>query len=141
MRNGRIEFTPPAPGNWNLSYTFDNAAGMTADPGVVAVNAVAAEIITVQRARWTDGRPPAQGMLAVNGLTNISQGHVLQLRVANAVTGTAACNRPALGTLLGAARVLAGGAFDFGAIPRSTKPLAVYVYSPTYGGCAQVTVP
>lgn len=140
-RNGRIEFTPPAPGNWNLSYTFDNAAGMTADPGVVAVNAVAAEIITVQRARWTDGRPPASGTLAVNGLSNIAQGHVLQLRAPNASTGAAACNRPALGQLLGAAKVLAGGAFDFGAIPRTAKPAAVYVYSPAFGGCTQLAVP
>ena len=137
---GKLVFTPPTAGNWNMAYSFTDRVGMAADPGVVAVNALGAEVITVQRARWTAGRAPAPGTVAVNGTVNIAQGQLLELRLPNAATGAAGCNAPTLGTSIGATPVLAGGAFDFGAIAMTSKPLTVYVYSPTFGGCSQAVV-
>ena len=137
---GKLVFTPPTAGNWNMAYTFSDRVGMVADPGVVGVSALAAEVITVQRARWTAGRAPAPGTVAVNGTVNIAQGQLLELRVPNAATGASGCNAPTLGTPIGATQVLAGGLFDFGAIALTTKPLTVYVYSPSFGGCTQAVV-
>ena len=137
---GKLVFTPPSSGNWNFAYTFTDKAGLTADQGVVTVNAIGAEIVTVARARWTLPKAPNLGTLAVNGTVNVAQGQLLQLRLPNAATGAAGCNAPQLGTPLGETVVLAGGAFDFGAIPIATRPTAVYVYSPAFGGCAQATV-
>ena len=137
---GKLVFTPPSAGKWSLAYTFTDKAGLTADQGVVTVNAIAAELVTVARARWTLPRAPNLGTLAVNGTLNVAQGQLLQLRLPNAATGAAGCNAPQLGTLLGEAFVLAGGAFDFGAIALATRPTAVYVYSPAFGGCTQATV-
>ncbi|MCX7153040.1 MAG: hypothetical protein NT115_11085 [Proteobacteria bacterium] len=137
---GKLVFTPPSAGKWSLAYTFTDKAGLTADQGVVTVNAIAAELVTVARARWTLPRAPNLGTLAVNGTVNVAQGQVLQLRQPNAATGAAGCNAPQLGTPLGEAFVLAGGAFDFGAIALATRPTAVYVYSPAFGGCTQATV-
>jgi hypothetical protein len=37
--------------------------------------------------------------------------------------------------------VTGAGAFDFGAIPLAAKPLSIWVYSPDFGGCTQITVP
>ncbi len=138
---GKLVFTPPLAGNWNMGYTFTDRVGIAANPGVVAVNALGAEVITVQRARWTAPRAPNLGTVAVNGTVNIAQGQLLQLRLPNEATGAAGCTAPTLGTQIGAVPVLAGGAFDFGAIPLAVKPVAVYVYSPEFGGCNQVTVP
>ena len=138
--NGKLVFTPPSSGNWNFAYTFTDKAGLTADQGVVTVNAIAAELVTVARARWTLPRAPNLGTLAVNGTVNVAQGQLLQLRLPNAATGAAGCNAPQLGTPLGETVVLASGAFDFGAIPIATRPTAVYVYSPAFGGCTQATV-
>jgi hypothetical protein len=137
---GKLVFTPPTAGNWNMAYTFSDRVGMVADPGVVGVNALGAEVITVQRARWTAGRAPAPGTVAVNGSVNIAQGQLLELRVPNAATGAAGCNAPTLGTSIAATPALPGGAFDFGAIALISKPLTVYVYSPAFGGCSQAVV-
>jgi hypothetical protein len=137
---GKLLFTAPSAGNWSMAYTFTDKAGLTADQGVVTVNAIGAELVTVARARWTLPRAPNLGTLAVNGTVNVAQGQVLQLRQPNAATGAAGCNAPQLGTPLGEAIVAANGAFDFGALPMSAKPVAVYVYSPSFGGCTQATV-
>ena len=137
---GKLVFAAPAAGNWNMAYTFIDRVGMAADPGVVGVSALGAEVITVQRARWTAGRAPALGTVVANGAVNIAQGQLLELRVPNAATGAAGCNAPTLGTTIGATAVLAGGAFDFGAIAQLVRPATVYVYSPSFGGCSQVTV-
>lgn len=136
--NGRLVFTAPSAGTWNMAYTFNSNAGTTADQAVVAVNAIGAETLTVQRALWRAGRAPALGTVAVNGTSNIAQGQQLQLRVPAA--GTVGCNAPTQGQQIGVLNVGAGGAFDFGAIALATRPAAVYVYSPTFGGCAQVNV-
>jgi len=64
----------------------------------------------------------------------------LRDRAAPAATGAAGCNNPRLGQLIGATPVLAGGAYDFGAIALAVRPATVYVFSPTFGGCTQVTV-
>ena len=144
---GKLVFTAPSAGTWNMAYTFTDRAGTVADQGVVAVNAIGAEQITIQRARWTAPRAPALGKVAVNGTVNIAQGQPLQLFVPP--TGIQGCNLlpnaagvlVPQGTQIGQVNVVVGGAFDFGAIALATKPSAVLVYSPTFGGCSQVLVP
>ncbi len=138
--NGKLVFTAPSAGTWNMAYTFTDQAGITADQGVVAVNAIGAEQIGVTRALWRAGRAPALGTVAVNGTVNIAQGQSLQLRVPNAASGAAGCNNPTLGTQIGATVVGAGGAYDFGAIAQAVRPATVYVYSPAFGGCTQANV-
>jgi len=137
---GKLVFTPPSAGTWNMAYTFTDNAGILADQGVVAVNAIGAEVIAVQRALWRAGRAPALGTVAVNGTVNIAQGQTLNLYVPNAATGAAGCNNPRAGQLIGSTPVVAGGAYDFGAIALAVRPATVYVFSPTFGGCTQVTV-
>jgi len=137
---GKLVFTPPYAANWNMFYTFNDRTGAVADQGVVAVNAIGAEVIT-PRAVWRAGRAPALGTIAVNGGVNIAQGQTLQLY--SSTSAVAGCNAPTAtaGALsLGSTRVLAGGAFDFGAIALAVKPLSIWVYSPTFGGCTQLTV-
>lgn len=137
---GKLVFTAPTAGSWNLSYTFTDKAGITADKAVVTINAIAAEVVTIARARWTLPKAPALGTLAVNGTVNVAQGQTVELRLPNAATGAAGCNAPTLGTPIGAAVVLANGSYDFGAIALAVRPSTVYVYSPTFGACTQATV-
>jgi hypothetical protein len=133
-------FTPPYAANWNMYYTFNDRAGIVADQGVVAVNAIGAEVIT-PRAVWRAGRAPALGTIAVNGTVNIAQGQTLQLFSSTAaVVGCPDPTKVAGLQNLGTTGVVGGGAFDFGAVPLSLKPLKVWVYSPTFGGCAELTV-
>ncbi|MCX7153039.1 MAG: hypothetical protein NT115_11080 [Proteobacteria bacterium] len=138
---GKMVFTAPYAGNWNMFYTFNDRAGIVADQGVVAVTAIGAEVIT-PRAVWKAGKAPALGTVSVNGTVNIAQGQTLQLF--SSTSAVAGCNAPTAtaGALnLGTTGVVAGGAFDFGAIPLAVKPLSVWVYSPAFGGCSQITVP
>ena len=138
---GKLVFTAPYAGNWNMFYTFDDRAGTVADQGVVAVRAIGAEVIS-PRAVWKAGKAPALGLISVNGTVNIAQGQPLQLF--SSTSAVAGCNAPTAtaGALnLGSTGVVAGGAFDFGAIPLAVKPLSVWVYSPAFGGCSQITVP
>ena len=137
---GKLVFTAPYAGNWNMFYTFNDRLGNIADQGVVAVNAIGAEVIT-PRAVWRAPRAPALGTVAVNGTVNISQGQTLQLY--GATTAVAGCNNPAAtpGALSLGSTVVVGGGFDFGAIPVAVKPLSVWVYSPSFGGCSQIAVP
>ena len=137
---GKMVFTAPYAGNWNMFYTFNDRTGAIADQGVVAVRAIGAEVIT-PRAVWKAGKAPALGTIAVNGTVNIAQGQTLQLF--SSTSAVAGCNAPTAtaGALnLGSTGVVAGGAFDFGAIPLAVKPLSVWVYSPAFGGCTQITV-
>jgi hypothetical protein len=138
---GKLVFTAPYAGTWNMYYTFNDRTGAIADQGVVAVRAIGAEVIT-PRAVWRAGRAPALGTIAVNGSVNIAQGQPLQLF--SSTTAVAGCNAPTAtpGALnLGATAVAGAGGFDFGAIPLAVKPLSIWVYSPTFGGCSQITVP
>ena len=137
---GKLVFTPPYAGNWTLAYTYTDKSGATADPGVVTVNALAAEVITVARALWKVPKAPALGTLTVNGRVNIAQGQTVELRIPNAATGAAGCNAPTLGAQIGSAVVGLDGAYDFGAIAQSARPATVYLYSPTFGACTQATV-
>ncbi len=137
---GKLVFTAPYAGTWNMYYTFNDRTGAIADQGVVAVRAIGAEVIS-PRAVWRAGKAPALGTIAVNGTVNIAQGQTL--RLFSATTAVAGCNAPTAtaGALnLGSTGVVAGGGFDFGAIPLAVKPLSIWVYSPSFGGCTQITV-
>ena len=138
---GRLVLTLPAAGQWSMQYTFTDAAGVTADPGVVNVNAVASEQIIVQRARWIAPKTAADlGSVDANGTSSIALGQVLELRLPNAATGPVGCNNPTAGTRIAVTTVPAGGAWSFNATALQTRPATVYVYSPTYGGCTDATV-
>ena len=137
---GKLVFTAPYAGTWNMYYTFNDRTGAIADQGVVAVRAIGAEVIS-PRAVWKAGKAPALGTIAVNGTVNIAQRQTLQLFSSTAAV--AGCNAPTAtpGALnLGTVAVTGAGGFDFGAIPLAVKPLSIWVYSPTFGGCTQITV-
>jgi hypothetical protein len=141
FEGGKLVFTAPYAGTWNMYYTFNDRAGIVADQGVVAVRAIGAEVIS-PRAVWKAGKAPALGTIAVNGSVNIGQRQPLQLF--SSTKAVAGCNAPTAtpGALnLGATAVTGAGAFDFGAIPLAVKPLSIWVYSPSFGGCTQITVP
>ena len=138
---GALVFTPPGAGRWTMAYAFNDSNGTAAVPGVVTVNALAAEALTVQRARWTAPKKPGQlGTLDANGTSSVALGQTIELRVPNAATGPQGCSNPTAGTRI-ASTVAAGGVWVLGATALAARPATVYAYSPTYGGCAQVTVP
>ena len=138
---GRLVFTPNAAGAWTINYTFNDAAGAVADPGLVSVNVLAAEALTVGKSLFTLPKVAGTfGNLVVDGVSNVSLGQVLELRLPNAATGVQGCNAPTLGTKIAVTTVGAAGAWAFGATALQTTPATVYVYSPTYGACTQVTV-
>ena len=96
---GRLLLTLPSPGQWTMQYTFTDAAGATADPGVVNVNAVPTEQITVQRARWNAPKTAADlGSVDATGTSTVALGQLLELRLPNAATGPIGCNNPTAGT-------------------------------------------
>jgi hypothetical protein len=141
FEGGKLVFTAPYAGTWNMYYTFNDRGGAIADQGVVAVRAIGAEVIS-PRAVWKAGKAPALGTIAVNGSVNIAQRQPLQLF--SSTSAVAGCNAPTAtpGALnLGSVAVTGAGGFDFGAIPLAVKPLSIWVYSPTFGGCSQITVP
>lgn len=138
---GQLLFTPPAPGVWNMTYTFDDKNGATATPGVVTVNAVAAETLLFQRARWTAPKKAGQlGTLDAAGTSSILLTHTLELRSPNATTGAQGCSNPAAGTRIATTTVAANGTWTVAATPLSAKPATVYIYSPANGACTQTTV-
>ena len=138
---GKLVFTPPSAGDWNLAYTFSDKTGVIADQGVVSVNALGAESLSFARARWTAGRAgTTTSSIVANGTSTISLGQPIQLMLpaAGVVNG---CTNPTAGTVL-ATTTVAAGAWAFGAITLNfnTRPPVAYVYSPTFGGCSQTTV-
>jgi len=140
---GKLVFTAPSAGNWTMAYTFTDNAGMIADQGVVAVNALGAETLSIARALWTAGKAgTTTSTLRANGVSSIAQGQPIQLMLPNAATGLNGCTNPAAGTLLATTRVGGAGAWTFAGVTLNVnvKPTQAYVYSPTYGGCTQSTV-
>ena len=144
---GRLVFTPPAvgltagAGAWTMHYTFNDVLGNVADPAVVTVNAVAAEVLIVGKALFSVSKVAGiLGNIIMNGTSSVALGQVVELRLPNAATGPQGCNNPALGTKLAVASVSTLGAWAFGATALQAQPATAYVYSPTYGACTQVTV-
>jgi len=139
---GKLVFNAPSAGGWNMAYTFTDKAGVIADQGVVAVNALGAEALAFQRARWTAGRTgTTTSTLVANGTSTISLGQPIQLMLPAAGVANG-CTNPTAGTVLATTAVGAAGAWVFGAVTLNVnaKPPVVYVYSPTFGGCTQTTV-
>jgi len=124
-----------------MHYTFNDAAGVVADPAVVNVNAVAAESLLVAKSLFTLSKVAGiLGNLVVSGTSSVALGQILELRLPNALTGPQGCNAPTLGTKIAVTTVDALGAWAFGATALQATPATAYVYSPTYGACTQVTV-
>jgi len=140
---GKLVFTAPSAGDWTMAYTFTDNAGMIADQGVVAVNALGAETLSIARALWTAGKAgTTTSSLRANGVSSIAQGQPIQLMLPNAASGLNGCTNPAAGTLLATTAVGAAGAWVFAAVTLNVnvRPALAYVYSPTFGGCTQTTV-
>ena len=138
---GRLLFTPNAAGAWTVSYTFNDAAGAVADPGVVNINVLPAESLTIGKSLFTLSKVAGiLGNIVVDGTSNVALGQVLELRLPNVATGVQGCNAPTLGTKIAVTAVDALRNFTFSATALQTTPATAFVYSPTYGACTQVTV-
>jgi hypothetical protein len=124
-----------------MAYTFKDRTGAVADPGVVTVNVLAGEALTIARARWTAPKKVGQlGTLDANGISSLAQGQTLGLYIPNVASGPQGCNNPTLGTRIATTTVAANASWTFGATALATRPSTVYVYSPAFGGCMQSTV-
>jgi len=142
---GNLLFNAPSSGNWTMAYTFNDRSGVVADPGVVTItvpaSVPASEVLTVTRARWTLPKKAGQlGTLDANGTSSLARGQTLGLYIPNVASGPQGCNNPAAGTRIATTTVAANATWTFAATALTTRPTAVYVYSPTYGGCMQATV-
>ena len=138
---GGLVFNAPSAGSWSMAYAFDDRNGVAAAPGVVTATVVATETITVQRTRWVAPKKAGQrGTIEAQGASSLALGQSVELRVPNAATGPQGCSNPTAGTRIATTLVAANGAWAFGATALTAKPAAVYVYSPTYGGCIQAAV-
>ncbi len=138
---GSLLFTAPSAGSWTMAYTFKDRTGTVADPGVVTVNVLAGEALTIARARWTAPKKVGQlGTLDANGISSLAQGQTLGLYIPNVASGPQGCNNPTLGTRIATTTVAANASWTFGATALATRPSTVYVYSPAFGGCMQSTV-
>jgi hypothetical protein len=139
--NGNLLFTPSAVGTWTMSYTFNDVLGQPADRGVVTVNVVAGESLAVGKALYKASKTAgALGNLVVDGTTSVLLNHSLELRLPNAATGPQGCSNPTAGSKIAVASSGTTGSWVFGATAVKVQPSVVYVYSPAYGGCLQVTV-
>ena len=95
----------------------------------------------MQRTRWVAPKKAGQrGTIEAQGASSLALGQSVELRVPNAATGPQGCSNPTAGTRIATTLVAANGAWAFGATALTAKPAAVYVYSPTYGGCIQAAV-
>ena len=139
---GSLLFKAPSSGNWTMAYTFTDRTGAVADPGVVTVNVPAGELLTVARARWNLPKTAGQlGTLDVNGTSSLALGQTLGLYIPNVASGPQGCTNPTAGTRIATTTVPANANWAFATTALATRPTAVYVYSPAYGGCMQATVP
>ena len=136
---GRMVFTPTTVGTWSMQYTFSDVLGNVADRGVVTVNAVAGETLTVAKALFKVGKAPALGNIIVDGTSTVLLNHTLELRVPNAATGPQGCSNPTAGSRIALASSI-NGVWAFGATALAKQPPTVYVYSPDFGACLQATV-
>ena len=138
---GGLVFNAPGAGNWTMAYTFNDRNGVVADPGLVTAAVLAGEALTIARARWTAPKKAGQfGTVDATGTSSLAQGQTIGLYLPNAATGPQGCNNPAAGTRIASTTVAANRSWAFGATAQAVRPSTVYVYSPTYGGCAQTTV-
>ncbi|MEI6719672.1 MAG: hypothetical protein WCO67_02825 [Betaproteobacteria bacterium] len=138
---GRLVFSPDQAGAWTMQYTFTDNAGVVADRGVVNVNVVAGESLAFGKALFSLSKVAGIfGNIVATGTSTVALGQILELRLPNAATGVQGCNAPALGTRIAVTTVGALGAWAFSATALSATPVTVYVYSPAYGACTQVTV-
>ena len=137
---GRLLFNAPSGGNWTTQYTFNDANGVLADPGVVTVNVIPGEALIATRFLWTAPKKAGLlGTLAGNGTSTVNLGQVINLYLPNAATGPNGCDAPLLGSRI-ASTTVAAGAWVFGATALTTRPATVYAYSPVYKACVQGTV-
>ncbi|MEI6719671.1 MAG: hypothetical protein WCO67_02820 [Betaproteobacteria bacterium] len=139
---GKLTFTPPAAGNWNLAYTFTDNAGVVADQGLVAVTAQAQETIFVLNAPAYGGTAP-NGTIDATGLLSTGSGKTIELWLPPAGV-TNGCLNPGTGTKLGTLTTGLLGSWRFNKTPVAatiTKNVStVYFYAPQFGGCNSQTV-
>lgn len=133
---GKLTFTAPASGAWNLAYTFTDKAGVVADQGLVAVTVLDEETLTLKAGspKWAGGRIDAEG-------TSTLSGGAIQMFVTPAGV-TDGCAAPLEGRTALASTTVTGGTWKFGNIALATRPAsnAVYFYSPRSATCMQATL-
>jgi hypothetical protein len=138
---GNLLFNAATAGSWTMAYSFKDRAGTVADPGVVTVNVLPAEVLTFTRARWNAPKKAGQlGTLDANGSSSVLQSHSLALYVPNAASGPQGCLNPTAGTKIATTTAGTNGSWTFAATALAAKPTNVYVYSPSLGGCMQALV-
>ena len=139
---GKLVFTPPSAGNWNLAYTFTDNAGVLADQGLVAVTAQAQEVVIILNAPAYGGTAP-NGTIDATGLLSTGSGKTLELWLPPAGV-TNGCLNPGGGTKLGTLTTGLLGSWRFNKTPVAaaiTKNVStVYFYAPAFGGCNSQTV-
>ena len=140
---GKLVFTPPAAGSWNLAYTFTDNAGVVADQGLVAVAVQDVEILTIKAGspKWSPGAGVA-GTIDAVGTSSIA-GRTIQmfatpLGVADGCAAPTAAGRTALASV----KVGAAGNWRFTSVAQAAKPASntVYFYSAVSGSCIQATL-
>ena len=139
---GKLVFTPPAAGSWNLAYTFTDNAGVVADQALVAVSVPTQETITILGAPAYGGTAP-NGTIDATGLLSTGTGKTLELWLPPAGV-TNGCLNPGAGTKLGTVTTGFLGTWRFTKTPVAaaiTKGVStVYFYAPAGGGCNSQTV-
>lgn len=138
---GKLVFTPPSAGSWNLAYTFTDNAGTVADQGLVAVTVQAAETFTINQL-FGLGVPVYNATaktIKANSLLSTGTGKVVQMWLPPAGV-TNGCTVAGTGTLLGSATTGFLGSWSITSSVVATKPATVYFYAPQFGGCSSQTV-
>ena len=138
---GKLVFTPPSAGSWNLAYTFTDNTGTVADQGLVAVNVQNAETFTI--IQFTGLGVPVYSTTAktikANGFLSTGTGKAVQMWLPPAGVANG-CTAPGTGTLLGSVTTGGLGAWTITSSVVATKPATVYFYAPEFGGCSSQTV-
>ena len=110
---------------------------MTADQGLVAVTAQAAETIVILNPPAYGGTPP-NGTIDATGLLSTGAGQTLELWLPPAGV-TNGCTAPGTGTKLGTLTTGLLGSWRFTktpvAAPITKNVSTVYFYAPRFGGC------
>ncbi len=136
---GKLTFTPPTAGSWNMAYTFTDNGGVVADQGLVAV-AVQDNELAVTKSTWAAGVGNA-GTITANGGSTVAR-RVIQM-FATPVGVADGCAAPTVGrTAIASATANANGAWKFTTIAQAARPASnlLYFYSAVSGSCIQATL-
>jgi hypothetical protein len=137
---GKLTFTPPSAGSWNLAYTFTDNAGVVADQGLVAV-AVQDNELAVTRSTWAVTTAPA-GTITAAGTSTVARRVIQMFATPVGVADGCAAPTAAGRTAIASATTNANGIWRFTTIAQSARPASnlLYFYSAASGSCIQSTL-